>query len=388
MVQPGQVLRFDLSDTSAAQLGGRAIAAESGARAQREAQAAQQATLDNRDARDIRSGFAYQSMLSRGLSEAEALSSPGSGSRPVQYMSQWDGVTRQTPIASYLQSTLGGIDPVRGSQWDIQVARSLPEAAMNEIGGLALAKALGAGAKAFNGVVRSEASLLNSELRATVNNALARELPLGITLEGLSTRIGAVENATETISLARRTELNAKFGRSGNLDLDINARGITSLRSDVDRLVSEGHAVGRHGERVTELALDNRVLYQFDPITGTTTDYFTRGTHSVGRNAAKFTTSESLLAAERYARNSPDFLAAHSDAMINGLDSIVVRGLPLEGALGSNYMTQVFGKARIGSIKNPIGTDRINFENGTFTSVFTKSPSGNWDLLTMYPEPK
>ncbi|MCZ8092085.1 MAG: hypothetical protein O9331_01205 [Acidovorax sp.] len=42
MVQPGQVLRFDLSDTSAAQLGGRAIAAESGGRAQREALAAQQ----------------------------------------------------------------------------------------------------------------------------------------------------------------------------------------------------------------------------------------------------------------------------------------------------------------------------------------------------------
>ena len=43
MVQPGQVLRFDLSDTSAAQLGGRAIAAESGGRAQRVALAAQQA---------------------------------------------------------------------------------------------------------------------------------------------------------------------------------------------------------------------------------------------------------------------------------------------------------------------------------------------------------
>jgi hypothetical protein len=44
VVQPGQVLRFDLSDTSAAQLGGRAIAAESGGRAQREALAAQQTT--------------------------------------------------------------------------------------------------------------------------------------------------------------------------------------------------------------------------------------------------------------------------------------------------------------------------------------------------------
>ena len=43
IVQPGQVLQFDLSDTSAAQLGGRAIAVESAGRAQRVALAAQQA---------------------------------------------------------------------------------------------------------------------------------------------------------------------------------------------------------------------------------------------------------------------------------------------------------------------------------------------------------
>ncbi len=43
IVQPGQVLQFDLSDTGAAQLGGRAIAQESAGRAQREALAAQQA---------------------------------------------------------------------------------------------------------------------------------------------------------------------------------------------------------------------------------------------------------------------------------------------------------------------------------------------------------
>jgi len=41
IVQPGQVLQFDLSDTSAAQLGGRAIAVESAGRVQREALAQQ-----------------------------------------------------------------------------------------------------------------------------------------------------------------------------------------------------------------------------------------------------------------------------------------------------------------------------------------------------------
>ncbi|MDT0140819.1 LysM peptidoglycan-binding domain-containing protein [Acidovorax sp. PRC11] len=140
-VQPGQVLDFDLSDMSAGKLGASAIGQESRLRSERVAAAAQ----DNQDARDIRAGFRYQSMLSRGLSESDSLASANIGSRPAQYLSQWDGVTRQAPVVNYLQSTLGGMDPVRGSQWGTQVAKGLPEAALNEAGGLAVAKVLGAG---------------------------------------------------------------------------------------------------------------------------------------------------------------------------------------------------------------------------------------------------
>ncbi|GKS92667.1 LysM peptidoglycan-binding domain-containing protein [Acidovorax sp. SUPP2539] len=71
-------------------------------------------------------------------------------------------------------------------------------------------------------------------------------------------RTEMAEARTLSAAAARRMELNAKFGRSGNLDLDINARGAASLRNEVDRLVSEGHAVGRHGERVTELGWAGR----------------------------------------------------------------------------------------------------------------------------------
>lgn len=55
IVQPGQVLQFDLSDTSAAQLGGRAIAQESAGREAREAQAQQ--------ARDARQGMSPSRLL-------------------------------------------------------------------------------------------------------------------------------------------------------------------------------------------------------------------------------------------------------------------------------------------------------------------------------------
>lgn len=188
--------------------------------------------------------------------------------------------------------------------------------------------------------------------------------------------------------IARRAELNAKFGRTGNLDLDINTRGAVDVRRQIDRLVAEGHAPARHGQRVTELALDNRAMYQFDPITGTTTDYFTRGQHNVGRNATKFVTDEAMLRAEAYARGSSEFATARADALANNLAGFPVKGLRLEDALGSNYAGQVFGKTRLGSINNPIGTAPIDFTDGTFTSIFRKSPSGNWNLHTMYPEPR
>src|SRR5207253_11390724 len=105
----------------------------------------------------------------------------------------------------------------------------------------------------------------------------------------------------------RRAELNAKFGRIENLDVDINVRGAADIRNQIDRLVAEGHAPARHGQRVTELALDNRAMHKFDPITGTTVDYYTRGLHNVGRHATKFVTDDAMLAAEAYSRVSAEF---------------------------------------------------------------------------------
>jgi len=179
IVQPGQVLEFDLSDMGGSTLGGNAIGRESAMRTQRQATAEQQYSLDNRDAKDIRAGFSYQSMLSRGLSEADALTAVHTDARSATYASQWDGVNRQAPAETYLRSTLGGLDPVRGSQWDNRVARSLPEAAVNELGGLALGRVLGGGATLIGGALRSETAALNAELRATINSALGRELGLG-----------------------------------------------------------------------------------------------------------------------------------------------------------------------------------------------------------------
>lgn len=55
----------------------------------------------------------------------------------------WDGVTRQSPAEAYLGQARGGLDAVRGDHWQFRVAQSLPDAALNEIGGLAVAKVFG-----------------------------------------------------------------------------------------------------------------------------------------------------------------------------------------------------------------------------------------------------
>jgi len=58
-------------------------------------------------------------------------------------LTAWDGVSRDAPAVAYLKQSLGGLDPVRGDQMQFRVAQSLPEAALNELGGLAIGKVLG-----------------------------------------------------------------------------------------------------------------------------------------------------------------------------------------------------------------------------------------------------
>jgi hypothetical protein len=217
----------------------------------------------------------------------------------------------------------------------------------------------------------------NGEGRGAALFGIASTAPLGLS------RLGAGAISSESMALARMAE-NTRLGTYRALDEVINARGAADIRRELDRLVAEGHAVGRHGARVTELALDNRVLHKFDPITGTTTDYFTRGTHRVGNNATKITSNQALVAAEQYIRSTPEF-----DAAVNAPDALAtgfapVKGIPLSSALGGNYDRYVFGKMRL----NTGATGLIDFTDGTLTSVFTRSPNGAWGLHTMYPVPK
>jgi hypothetical protein len=184
---------------------------------------------------------------------------------------------------------------------------------------------------------------------------------------------------------AYRAYLNQRFGRTGDLNFDINARGANSIRTEIDRLALEGHAVGRHGSRVTNLAIDNRAKFKWDPITGSTTDYYTRDIHNVGRNSSKFLTDEALLRGERFIRNSSEFNVAMMAAEAIGKPQFAVGGLSIEDALGPNYLSLLYGRSRVGSVGGL--TVPIDFTDGTLTGVFRQSRNG-WNLHTLYPEPK
>ncbi|HEX8612480.1 MAG TPA: polymorphic toxin-type HINT domain-containing protein [Telluria sp.] len=180
-----------------------------------------------------------------------------------------------------------------------------------------------------------------------------------------------------------------QFGRSGVLDVDINARGLVNnaLQSKFDDLANQGHAVGRHGPRVSEEKLVARAMYKKDPMTGTTTDFYKApALHSAGRTASKFTSKEGMVKAHDVVVKSPEYAVNKADAVAN-VESRFSVELPLEDVFGPHYLGSVTGKTRIGSTANPTGVSPTNFTGGNVLAVFKVDSAGQWNLLTMYPNP-
>ena len=147
---------------------------------------------------------------------------------------------------------------------------------------------------------------------------------------------GAAGARSSAIDVARRTYLNQKFGRTGDLNNDINLRGTQDAwrQAEFDRLAKEGHAVGRHGPRLTEQALDMRAMFKIDPMTGTTTDFYTKLPHNASRNATKFM-GDSMITAEQYVRQSPEYARRIANAIAEGKSQFSIADQSLQDALGS-----------------------------------------------------
>ncbi len=161
-----------------------------------------------------------------------------------------------------------------------------------------------------------------------------------------------------------------------------------------EEISNKGHTVQRHGAEVTEKQLNARAIEGKDPITGTTKDAFNKfpdGTpkpHLTSKNATKFTSKESLVKTEKYVKNTQEYKDALATAESSNFSKFAVENVKLEDVFGKDYKKQVFGKTRTGSKNNPTGAVPTDFTDGTVKAVFQKDSKGNWNLYTMFAEPK
>ena len=151
-------------------------------------------------------------------------------------------------------------------------------------------------------------------------------------------------------------------------------------------LKTQGHGPQRHEGDVTTKQLTDRSTKGLDPMTGTTTDGVTGGTHKFNRHATRFLDPGDYVDAELTMRDSQAFKDEDKRATTAGESRVVVK-LPVETVLGTDFAKKLEGVTRDGSVKNLIGSHATNFAGGTMIAIYDKQTDGSVKLVTMYPEP-
>jgi hypothetical protein len=166
------------------------------------------------------------------------------------------------------------------------------------------------------------------------------------------------------------------------------------IEKKYDEISQNGHAVQRHGAAITPEQLEARSVRGVDPASGTTNDAYNRNPdgsakkHNYGRHATKFNDKDALVKADEKIRTTESYKKELERAAKENDDFIKVDDTKLEDIYGKDYKTQVTGKSRIGSKNKPTGSEDTNFTDGTVRAVYKKDDKGNWNLETMFPEPK
>ncbi|MEM9393745.1 MAG: phage minor head protein [Pseudomonadota bacterium] len=245
----------------------------------------------------------------------------------------------------------------------------------------------------------AELRLLDLEYRLglTSEEALLRayedvaHLDASVLLGGTAFTAGAAKLGINLTRLRPTAALNALRAGRNRFDDMINTR-----RREVDALVAsrfadleaQGHGPQRHEGAVTRQMLEDRVLRGIDPMTGTTTDGVTGGTHNTLRTATRITNEADFVAAEAQIRRSPDHRATRDEAMSRlGLRTRTTFevSLPIEDVLGRDFQNVVEGLRRLGSVKNPTGIQTVDFGGGTVTAVYELLRTGGPSLVTLFP---
>lgn len=231
-------------------------------------------------------------------------------------------------------------------------------------------------------------------VRSTLS-ATGEEYLIGIMhslVEGVTSSAEQLANIRKDISQEQDAASPAEAGTDAP-DSDSPAT-LAKIQARIQELRRQGHTPQRHGSQVTDQQLTDRALWGKDPMTGTTTDGETGGTHNYGRNATKFTSDKALVDAERHMRTAPDFESQKKDNEITG-DVRIRLEIPLRDIFGAGYQNHVHGIRRPGSKTKPTGDppgdlqpSNTDFTDGTMFAFFKKSDDGEYKLRTMYPKPK
>lgn len=240
--------------------------------------------------------------------------------------------------------------------------------------------------------VEAGAALVNA---AFAQAAAAVVADLEVALHALHREIEEIAQRTEQCRVriedeGRRAEqFGSETGSSGS------GLGLAEVTTRIQDLRRQGHGPQRHGARVTDRQLTDRVLYWIDPVTGTTDDADVPGQmHRCGHDAAKITSEAGFVLAERMLRRSEDFEQQRADNETTGKRTIAVH-LPLSTIFGSKYQTHVAGEHRNGPKEHPTGEPpgsrpptSTDFTEGKMFALFRLGPDGQYTLKTMYPKPK
>ena len=158
----------------------------------------------------------------------------------------------------------------------------------------------------------------------------------------------------------------------------------------VDELATQGHGPQRHGPDITPEQLDKRAREKLDPVTGTRLDAYkknadgTPARHSCQDHATKFTSNESMVKAEGFARSTDEFKAG----VEAGAPSIKVK-TRMEDVFGADYKDAAAGRSRTTPWPDTATpTQPTDFTDGTVSAFYNRNASGQYDLVTIYPEPK
>ncbi|WP_254605713.1 hypothetical protein [Pseudoalteromonas sp. JC28] len=199
-----------------------------------------------------------------------------------------------------------------------------------------------------------------------------------------------IRGVTDKPTKAKADELEPPKGNE--LPGTVNSQ---SVSEQIKRLDMEGHAPARHGgpNRVTKKQLVDRALRGKDPASGTIYDAYRKNPdgspalHRVGKNASAFSSDEALVRADSFVRNSEAFKHTLAIAQAKNKRIMSAVEVSLEDVFGENYRDFVRGVSRLGSKKNPIGYELIDFSQGKVKAIYLRN-GNNVTLHTLYPEPK